>query len=104
MYQDFTDDTSKLKAAIDAISSEGGSYTKAGIKIADGMLKKSTTDKKILVVAGDGDETYSALGYPEIDIVGPYGNFPNISDLGNNLEELTNEIKRIEDIIRDPQV
>ena len=57
--QGLTNDSSALDSAIDGIYADGGTFTQAGIKQAEALLKNSNADVKNIVLLSDGKPTYS---------------------------------------------
>ncbi|MEW6918830.1 VWA domain-containing protein [Trueperella pyogenes] len=56
---ELSSDAQALKRKVDALSARGGTYTQAGIRKAEEMLKTSKADKKHIVLLSDGIPTFS---------------------------------------------
>lgn len=56
---ELTSDKSDLKSKIENLKADGGTFTQAGIKQAEEMLKDSSADHKHIVLLSDGVPTYS---------------------------------------------
>ena len=59
--QGFTNSTSALNTAIDAIAANGGTNLQGGFYAARLLTESSTADKKVVILLSDGDPTYSYL-------------------------------------------
>ncbi|WP_188050857.1 gliding motility-associated C-terminal domain-containing protein [Flavobacterium sp. GP15] len=57
--QVFTNNTSSLNTAIDAIVANGGTNIQGGFYAARLLVESSTADKKVVILLSDGDPTYS---------------------------------------------
>lgn len=57
--QPLTNDKTRLSDAIDNITSDGGTFTQAGIYQAEELLKSSNADLKNIVLLSDGEPTIS---------------------------------------------
>ncbi|MDO5100653.1 MAG: VWA domain-containing protein [Eubacteriales bacterium] len=57
--QGFTNDRNSLNTKIDSLWPDGGTFTQAGIKQADALLKASDADFKHIVLLSDGEPTYA---------------------------------------------
>lgn len=64
--QDFTNDATLAKEAIEDLSAIGGTHTQAGMRQARTLMKSSSADIKNIVLLSDGQPTYSyALSNPD---------------------------------------
>ncbi|WP_157999924.1 vWA domain-containing protein, partial [Flavobacterium frigoris] len=57
--QTFTNSTSTLNTAIDAIGASGGTNIQGGFYAARQLVNTSSADKKVVILLSDGDPTYS---------------------------------------------
>lgn len=57
--QPLTNYASELNEAIDGLKADGGTFTQAGIRQAELILKNSSADVKNIVLLSDGEPTYS---------------------------------------------
>ena len=71
--QGLTNDSSDLDSAINRIYADGGTFTQAGIKQAEALLKNSNADVQNIVLLSDGEPTYSYKINNATNYLTPYG-------------------------------
>ena len=62
--QNLTQNTTKLKGAIDKLKAVGGTYTQEGLEKAADMLKAEDGHKKVMIVISDGEPTFAKGKHP----------------------------------------
>lgn len=76
---ELSSDAQALKRKVDALSARGGTYTQAGIRKAEEMLKTSKADNKHIVLLSDGVPTFSfAINNPDQYTRDAYVDWANI--------------------------
>lgn len=87
---ELTNDAAKLYTAIDGLSANGGTFTQAGIKQAEAILKNSNADNKHIVLLSDGEPTFNyVINNPDNYLVegGPPGYYYNPRQTSDSVPE-----------------